>query len=116
MTATPFQAISLPPPVLYPPFNITRASHYSLSVSDLEVSLRFYCGVIGLMLTERVGDTAYLRGAEESCHHSLILRQTMGLAECGAIGFCVLTEAELDKAYDWAVAQGLSPQWLDVPF
>lgn len=111
-----FEKIRLPNSVFYPPFNITRASHLVLSVRDLEVSLRFYCGVIGLLLTERVGDTAYLRGAEEACHHSLVLRQTNGTPECDVLGFRVLTDVELDKAYDWAIAQGLSVGWHDAPF
>ena len=70
-----FHPIPLPEPVFYPPFNITRISHLVLTVRDLEVSLRFWCGVIGLIVSDREGDTAWLRGAEEACHHSLVLRE-----------------------------------------
>lgn len=108
--------IALPEPVFYPPFNITRISHVVLTVRDLDESIRFYCGVVGLLLTERLGDIAYLRGAEEACHHSLVLRETKSTPVCEIIGFRVLTDAELDKAYDWAVAEGLSPTWHEVPF
>jgi catechol 2,3-dioxygenase len=116
MTTTDFTPIPLPLTEFYPPFNITRASHYSLTVRDLDTSLRFYCGVIGLMVTERTATTAYLRGAEEACHHSLILRQSDGPATCGALGFRVLTDAELDRAYDWALDQKLTAEWLDAPY
>lgn len=116
MSDTEFQPISLPPTVFYPPFNITRASHYILTVRDLDVSKAFYCGVLGLLVSDEDAQTVYLRGAEEACHHSLILRQSMGAPECEAIGFRVLTEAELDLAYDWAVGQGLDPHWIEAPY
>lgn len=109
--------LPLPEPVFYPPFNITRMSHYSLTVHDLEESLRFYTGVLGLIVTLREGPTAYLRGAEEAAHHSLILRQIPAseAVTCDCIGFRVLTEAELDKAHDWALAQGHEPHWHEAP-
>ena len=66
----------LPAPVLRPPFNVTRASHVVLTVTDLETSRRFYEQVIGLILTEEADGTLYFRGIEEACHHSLVLRQT----------------------------------------
>lgn len=116
MTHANFRAIALPDPVFYPPFNITRTSHVVLGVRDLDASLRFWCGVVGLFLTDRDGDTAWLRGAEEACHHSLVLRRTDTTPTCEVVGFRVLTDAELDRAYDWAVDQGLTPEWADVPY
>ena len=56
-----------------PLFNITRASHVVLTVKDLAASRRFYEEVIGLIVTLEEGDTLYLRGIEEACHHSLVL-------------------------------------------
>ena len=43
--------MSLPPLVLHPPFNITRISHVVLTSRDLDASCRFYCDVLGLVLT-----------------------------------------------------------------
>jgi catechol 2,3-dioxygenase len=115
MTTPEFKPIALPDPVFYPPFNITRTSHYTLHVRDLETSLEFYQGVIGLVLTHRDGATAWLRGAEEACHHSLVLHQSDTPA-CGFLGFRVLTDLELDRAHDWAVQEGVNAAWVNVPF
>lgn len=114
MTQSDFRAIALPDPVFYPPFNITRVSHVVLTVRDLDLSLQFWCGVIGLIVTERAADIAWLRGAEEACHHSLVLRRTDADPACEVIGFRVLTDGELDRAYDWAQQQGLSATWVEV--
>lgn len=58
-----------------PPFQITRASHTALAVTDLEASRDFYRDTIGLVVTEETDDTVYLRGLEESAHHSLVLER-----------------------------------------
>jgi catechol 2,3-dioxygenase len=78
------------------PFSITRASHVELSVSDLDRSVRFYSEVIGLVVTERDADVAYLRGLEEAAHHSLMLRKSP-IAECGVLGFRVFLDEHLDR-------------------
>ena len=93
--------MSLPPLVLHPPFNITRISHVVLTSRDLDASCRFYCDVLGLVLTARDEDAAYLRGLEEACHHSLVLRKSAEAPVCQAIGFRVLTERDLDIAQDY---------------
>lgn len=58
-----------------PPFNITRASHVVLTVGDLEKSRSFYTEVIGLVVSDQDRDTIHLRGLEEACHHSLVLKR-----------------------------------------
>ena len=73
------------------PFNITRASHLELRVADLERSLRFYTEVIGLAVTLREDGVAWLRGMEESCHHSLVLRATTQAPACPYLGFRVFS-------------------------
>lgn len=110
-----FTPLPLPNPVFYPPFNITRASHYRLSVADLDESLRFYTGVLGMIVSDRDGTTAWLRGAEEAAHHSLVLRRAGGVETpgCDAIGMRVLTERELDAAMDWARTQGHEAEWVE---
>lgn len=106
----------VPEIVLEPAFNVTRASHIDLSVLDLDRSLDFYTEVAGLILTERDADVAYLRGVEEDCHHSLILRRTDGEPMCEQIGFRVRTDEDLDAAADFFAGLGLDPIWVDVPF
>ncbi|MDQ0474937.1 VOC family protein [Labrys wisconsinensis] len=96
----------LPSPVLDPPFTITRASHVVLDVADLTASRRFYEEVLGLVVTLAEADTLYLRGVEEACHHSLVLRRRGGPARCARIGLRVLTEGDLDKAQAFFAGRG----------
>jgi catechol 2,3-dioxygenase len=96
------------------PFDITRASHVELLVADLERSVEFYCEVIGLTVTEREPGAAYLRGMEESCHHSLVLRAST-VPECPRIGFRVFTDDDLERLALHLDAAGLSPRWVEEP-
>jgi catechol 2,3-dioxygenase len=106
----------LPSVVLDPPFNVTRASHISLTVADLDASRLFYEEVVGLVLTRREGDVLYLRGVEEACHHSLVLRKTVSAPSCLRIGLRVLTDQDLDKAHDFFLGLGCDSRWATVPY
>jgi len=64
------------PRSVYPaPFNTTRASHVVLTVKDLGLSRDFYCDALGFAVSDQDGGTLYLRGIEEACHHSLVLKR-----------------------------------------
>lgn len=106
----------LPTPVYYPPFNITRASHVTLTSRDLEATKDFYEQVIGLVLSDRDADTLYFRGMEEVCHHSLTIKRHSTTQECEAIGMRVLTDEELDKAEHFFKSKGLPARWIEVPY
>ena len=106
--------MTLPAPVWKPAFNVTRASHVVLSVRDLRVSRQFYTEVIGLIVTREDDDALYLRGIEEACHHSLVLRKSAASPTCARIGLRVQTEADLDAAFDWFGEQGLCARFADV--
>ena len=106
--------MSIPRPNYNPPFNITRASHIVLTVRDLEASLAFYSELIGLVVSERTGDTLYLRGLEEACHHSLVLQRTGAAPVCRRIGLRVFTDDDLDKAESHFRKAGLPAQWVEV--
>ena len=105
--------MTVPAPVYDPPFRITRASHVVLTVSDLKASRVFYQDVAGLVVTAETSDTLYLRGIEEACHHSLVLRKGAA-AECPRIGMRVLTEQDLDRAHRHLESVGLAPRFVDV--
>ena len=107
--------MSIPSPVYDPPFNITRASHVVLTVRDLAASRRFYTDVIGLAVSAEEGDALYLRGLEEACHHSLVLKRTSGQPICERVGFRVFTEDDLVKAHAYYAAAGLRATFVDVP-
>jgi catechol 2,3-dioxygenase len=106
--------MSIPRPNYNPPFNLTRASHLVLTVRDLEASLAFYSELIGLVVSERTGDTLYLRGLEEACHHSLVLQRTGTAPVCRRIGLRVFTDDDLDKAESHFRKAGLPAQWVEV--
>ncbi|HWK91053.1 MAG TPA: 3,4-dihydroxyphenylacetate 2,3-dioxygenase [Luteimicrobium sp.] len=77
-----------------PAFQLTRASHVTMSVTDLARSRDFYRDVVGLVVTEETSDAIYLRGLEEAAHHSLVLEQS-GVAQARRIGLRVRTERDI---------------------
>jgi catechol 2,3-dioxygenase len=107
--------MTLPTLVLNPPFNVTRISHVVLTARDLDASCRFYCDMLGLMLTDRDDDNAYLRGLEEACHHSLVLRKSNSTSACQAIGFRVQTDQDLAAAKVYFDQKNIKGRWLDLP-
>ena len=106
--------MSLPATNHTPPFNVTRASHVALGVTDLSRSLAFYQEVIGLVVTAREKKRALLRGVEEDAHHSLILAEGAEPA-CDQLGFRVFADEDLDRAAAWLEAGGLKPRFAEVP-
>lgn len=105
--------MKLPTPNLKPGFNITRASHVVLGVKDLDASRKFYVDVLGLVVTSEEGDTLYLRGLEEGCHHSLVLKESPHSC-CMRIGMRVLLEEDLDPLKAYFEKHGLPTGWVDV--
>ncbi len=99
-----------------PPFHVTRASHIVLTTRDLATSTAFYTGVIGLVVTAEADGVAYLRGVEESAHHSLVLRGADGEPVCERIGLRVLQDRDLDRAKDHFDAKGVPAAFVEVPF
>ena len=97
------------------PFNVTRFSHVVLHVRDLDESRAFYEDLIGLIVTEQDGDSLFLRGVEETCHHSLVLRRAAGSLACERIGFRVLDEDDLDRAKKFFDFSGRDAELVDVP-
>lgn len=81
----------------HPEFQITRASHVTMAVTNLEKSRDFYRDVIGMVVTEEADDTIYLRGLEEAAHHSLTLEQSTE-ARAMRVGLRVRSEADIVAA------------------
>jgi catechol 2,3-dioxygenase len=104
--------VQIPPPVYKPPFNITRASHIVHQVSDLPASRAFYVDLIGLVVSDEDNDTLWLRGLEEACHHSVVLKK--GGIRCERVGLRVLTEDDLDRVQDYFAKSGFTTRWVDV--
>jgi catechol 2,3-dioxygenase len=101
-------------PVFDPPFNIVRASHVELGVSDLGRSRAFYVECLGLLVSDESKDALYLRGIEERAHHSIVLRRSRE-AEVSALGFRVASEEDLDRAAFWFGRRNLPAAFPAIP-
>ncbi|MFC0407750.1 VOC family protein [Roseomonas elaeocarpi] len=108
--------MAIPEVVRKPPFNITRASHVYLTVRDLDASRRFYTEILGLVVSAQEGGTLYLRGIEEACHHSLVLRQDDAPPACDAVGMRVTDAEELALAEDHFARAGITARRVERPY
>jgi catechol 2,3-dioxygenase len=106
--------VNFPPLTLNPAFNITRASHVVLGVRDLAASKVFYADMMGFVVTAEEADTLYLRGLEEGCHHSLVLRKSQD-QRCIRLGMRVQTDADLDPLKAHFERHGLPAEFVEVP-
>jgi catechol 2,3-dioxygenase len=104
--------VDLPASNQHPSFRVSRISHVVLTVTDLAKSLAFYENLIGLVVTESDADVAYLRGVEETAHHSLVLKQQTE-AHVERLGFRVSTEKDLDAAWDHLRRVGVDAVWAE---
>ncbi|MDG6965930.1 MAG: VOC family protein, partial [Nitrososphaerota archaeon] len=50
-------------------FEVVKAGHIELLVTDLDAAKRFYVDTLGLVVTESDGGHLYLRGLEDRHHH-----------------------------------------------
>lgn len=104
------------PRAVYPaPFNTTRASHIVWTVKDLARSRAFYVDAFGFAVSDEDPRTLYLRGIEEACHHSIVLKQSAEQPSCERVGLRVYTEEDLDKAMHYFHSAGLPARWVEVP-
>lgn len=107
--------MSIPKVVLKPPFSITRASHAVLRVKDLSASKAFYVDSLGMAISDEDSRTVYLRGLEEACHHSIVLK-VGAEPHCERIGMRVLCDEDLELAQRHFDSIGLPTKWVDTPF
>jgi len=104
------------PTSAYPaPFNTTRASHVVLTVKDLGRARAFYVDAFGFAVSDEDADTLWLRGIEEACHHSLVLKRSDEPPRAERIGMRVYTEDDLDRAKHVFEAAGLPARFVEVP-
>ena len=98
-------------PAPNPPFNIIRMSHVELGVRNLDRARHFYVETLGLIETEQVGNSLYLRGLEERNHHSFVLTE---MAEPVALrlGFKVAAENDLSFIEAHCEQLGLPTTWM----
>ncbi len=100
------------PPVSNPPFNVVRASHVELTVRDLGRARAIYVDCLGYLVSDETANTLHLRAVEERNHHSIVLRKAAE-PRCGALGFKVASEEDLDRAAHWFGSKGLPTAFRD---
>ena len=105
----------VPKHIFDPPFNIVRASHVTLGVSDLGRAKPFYEGALGLIVEDETKEALYLRGVEERQHHSLVLRKSK-TPEAHHLGFKVGSEEDLDRAGRYFKSNGLGHAFVERPY
>jgi catechol 2,3-dioxygenase len=98
--------------VRHPPFDVIRAAHVELVVSDLPSALEFYSDLLGMIVTEQSDEAAYLRGWEEYLHHSLVLRAGPRPA-VDHLAFRVSDERHLDVIADDFARRKCKIRWHD---
>jgi catechol 2,3-dioxygenase len=94
------------------PYDIVRAGYAQLDVADLAASEHYYVDILGFVVSARTENALYLRGWEERCHHSLVLRQT-GLAAAERIAFRVRSEDDLSAIAAEFERRSCPTRWLD---
>lgn len=85
--------------------DILRAAYVELVVTDVAAARWFWVDVLGLVVTAETPDALYLRGFEETTHHSLVLRRGDAPANA-AIAYRVRSGADLDLAERWFAERG----------
>ncbi len=92
-------------------FNITRAAHAEILVSDLGRSRHFYVEALGMLEIERGHDCIYLGGLEERDKYSLILRKAES-AGLGHMAFRVAETDDLNKIFKACEGKNLPRSWI----
>ena len=91
---------------------ILRAGHVAFRVTDLERAREFYVGLLGFVQTAADRQALYLRGLEETEHHSLVLRRGPA-AGVSHIAFKVASPDDLDLLHRVCRQAQLPLRWVD---
>ena len=87
------------------PPDIVRAACAELAVTDLGRARWFYADLLGMVVTAQQPGALYLRGLEETTHHSLVLRQAPAPA-AARLAYRVRTPGDIDRAAAYFTALG----------
>ncbi|MGF1506354.1 MAG: 3,4-dihydroxyphenylacetate 2,3-dioxygenase [Anaerolineae bacterium] len=94
------------------PFNITRAAHAEIRVTDFDRARQFYVEALGLLEIDEEDDALYLGALEERDRYSLILRKADSGGEKN-ISFRVDAEDDLDALARLFSDADLPTQWIE---
>lgn len=92
--------------------DLAQLAHVELLTPDLTGSLGYFFDLLGLEVTERLGEAVYLRGYEEQYHHSLKLTQA-SQAGLGHVAWRVRSHAALERKVAALAKSGCDGRWTD---
>ena len=92
------------------PFRYRRLAYVALRVTDLEESTRFYRDLVGLTVDREVNDAVYLTCSEYAQNLVLERGDAAGLERAS---FELESRADLDRAFEYLVAEGFDPHWVN---
>lgn len=87
--------------------NVSAIGHATFETPDLDRLVDYYLNVLGLVLVDRVGDTAYLATPHD--YHSVVLKQG-SVARCTQITLQLPQDIDLNDVTKQLAADGLSPK------
>ena len=95
-----------------PVFDVAQLSHIELLTPKLDESLRVFKDLLGLQETARDGTSVYLRGYQESYHHSLKLTES-NQAGLGHVGWRATSQAALERRVAKIEQMGAGIGWTE---
>jgi catechol 2,3-dioxygenase len=95
-----------------PILDVAQLAHVEVLTPDLDGSLDFFTRLMGMQVSERRGDSVYLRGYEEAYHHSLKLTKAArpGL---GHVAWRASSPQALERRAAAIETTGLGRGWID---
>jgi catechol 2,3-dioxygenase len=94
-----------------PDFDIVRAAHVELVVTNLQRAREFYVDLLGFVVTEATDEALYLRGYEELDHHCLVIRKG-DRPHVGHLAFRLGHPDQLKRIEAHYKALGCSPRYV----
>jgi 2,3-dihydroxy-p-cumate/2,3-dihydroxybenzoate 3,4-dioxygenase len=91
------------------PFRYRRLSYVALDVSDVARSAAFYRDLVGLTVDREHGGATFLRCSELPQNLVLEHGAVPGLSR---VAFELESRADLDRAFQYLVAEGFVPEWV----
>ena len=95
-----------------PNLDVAQLAHIELLTPELDASVDFFTRLLGMSVTERRGDSVYLRAYEETYHHSLKLTQS-NRAGLGHVAFRTRSPQALMRRAAAIEATGLGRGWIE---
>lgn len=92
-------------------FDIVKAGHIELLVTDLGASKKFYVDTLGFVVTETDRSHLYLRGLEDRHHHCLVLTKSRAPG-VGHIAFRVAAESDLKEIEKLLKRKEMYTRWV----